>query len=341
MSDEKVILFGAGEEGIKAINYLGKDKVAFFVDNDKQKIGTSVQGVLVRSVDDLKAQNGYKPLYISVSPRYIKDIENQLDALGIENYGGIKTLIEKDGFQSNSKIKGLKNKFAGKRCFIIGTGPSLRTTDLDILKDKEEITFASNKIFKIFNETSWRPQLYCISDLEVFSFYFEQICSLNLEHEFLVNIMNSKYSNEIDKQKLIGDNKYIFEIYKDEIKDVKTGKWIPNFSEHPDKYVVDGGITVTYSMIQWAYFLGFKEVYLLGVDFNYEDLTGMDRKKGDHFCENYIEKGEVVNNPKIEESLKAYEVAEKFSKEHNFRIYNATRGGKLEVFERVDFDSLF
>lgn len=23
------------------------------------------------------------------------------------------------------------------------------------------------------------------------------------------------------------------------------------------------------------------------------------------------------------------------------RIYNATRGGKLEVFERVDFDSLF
>lgn len=341
MDDKKIILFGAGEEGIKAFNYLGKDRVAFFVDNDKKKIGTMVQDVLVCSVDEIKKQQIHMPLYISVSHKYIQDIENQLNMLGIENYGLAQALIKKEGFCSNPKIRGLKDKFKGKRCFIIGTGPSLRTEDLELLKNKDEIAFASNKIFKIFNKTSWRPQLYCISDLEVFLFYFDKICSLNFEYEFLVNIMNSKYCDKIDKQQLIGDNKYIFEIYKDEIRDAKTGKWVPNFSEHPDKYIVDGGITVTYAMIQWAYFLGFKEVYLLGVDFNYEDLTGMDSKKGDHFCENYIERGELVNNPKIEESFKAYEVAEKFSREHNFRIYNATRGGKLEVFERVDFDSLF
>ena len=37
----------------------------------------------------------------------------------------------------------------------------------------------------------------------------------------------------------------------------------------------------------------------------------------------------------------AYQYAEKYSRENGFRVYNATRGGYLEVFERVDFDSLF
>ena len=43
-------------------------------------------------------------------------------------------------------------------------------------------------------------------------------------------------------------------------------------------------------------------------------------------------------NPKTE---MAYQAAEKYAEEHGIKIYNATRGGRLEVFERVDFDSLF
>ena len=37
----------------------------------------------------------------------------------------------------------------------------------------------------------------------------------------------------------------------------------------------------------------------------------------------------------------AYQKAETYSRKHGFRIYNATRGGRLEAFERVDFDGLF
>ena len=36
----------------------------------------------------------------------------------------------------------------------------------------------------------------------------------------------------------------------------------------------------------------------------------------------------------------AYEYADKYSREHGFRIYNATRGGFLEKFERVSLDEL-
>ena len=37
---------------------------------------------------------------------------------------------------------------------------------------------------------------------------------------------------------------------------------------------------------------------------------------------------------------KCYEVCDTYAKAHGIKIYNATRGGKLEVFERVDFDDL-
>ena len=58
-------------------------------------------------------------------------------------------------------------------------------------------------------------------------------------------------------------------------------------------------------------------------------------------CDNYLNQGEVVNQPNLERCERAYKRAEIYSRDNGFRIYNATRGGKLEVFERVDFDSLF
>ena len=47
-----------------------------------------------------------------------------------------------------------------------------------------------------------------------------------------------------------------------------------------------------------------------------------------------------INLPKVVEMTRAYISAEKYSREHGFRIFNATRGGKLEVFERVNFDTI-
>ncbi len=46
--------------------------------------------------------------------------------------------------------------------------------------------------------------------------------------------------------------------------------------------------------------------------------------------------------PNLEASYYAYCSAEEYCKQHNYemRIYNATRGGKLEVFQRVNFDDI-
>ena len=73
-------------------------------------------------------------------------------------------------FQNHRKsdwkaIKKFQGKFQGKRCFIIGSGPSLTVSDLDHLKG--EYTFASNKIFAVFDKTAWRPTFYVVSDNDI------------------------------------------------------------------------------------------------------------------------------------------------------------------------------
>ena len=58
---------------------------------------------------------------------------------------------------SGKRIALYKNKYTGRRCFIVANGPSLRPEDLDLLHDRGEITFGMNRIYKLFDQTSWRP----------------------------------------------------------------------------------------------------------------------------------------------------------------------------------------
>lgn len=337
MKNNKVLIFfGAGNEGIKLIDLLGKDNVAFFVDNDQEKQGSNIQGIPIYNPKKILETHNFN-IYITVSNQFVEEIEKQLKNMGIQEYKLACKIPKAELFQPNEKISQLKNHFNKKRCFIIGTGPSLEISDLEKLKKNGEICFASNKIFKLFSKTDWRPLLYCVCDKEVFSHYYDIICNLELEYEFLMDICKTKYKNVIDAHKLMGEHQYIFDIFNEKKLDESTQEMLPTFSLEADRYLVEG-MTVTYFIIQLAYFLGFTEMYLLGVDFSYEDMTGRDMGKNDHFCKGYIEKNEIVNKPRIEESLKAYKTAEMVSREYGFRVYNATRGGCLEVFERVNLD---
>ena len=95
--------------------------------------------------------------------------------------------------------------------------------------------------------------------------------------------------------------------------------------------------------MQIAVYMGIKDIYLLGCDFNYShgiDISGRyfeNRNVVDHFDK----AGQVDSTPNLQYNYRAYLAAEKYARSHGFRIYNATRGGKLDVYERVDFDSLF
>lgn len=222
-----------------------------------------------------------------------------------------------------------KNIHKGKRIFVIGTGPSLRLEDLDTLYRNHEICIACNKIYRIYDKTPWRADYFGFLDGRVI-----EDCK-----EDIPGIPNTVF---------LGDS-YHYDV-NDYIKDVsyfhyKEEGFYPNYPRFSDDFTKGfyAGGTTTYSFgIQLAAYLGATEIILLGVDF---DIKGNVTSPENHFIEDYFKDNEAEKYKSAvfrrEVVLKAYEGAEVYSRNHGFRIYNATRGGSLEAFERVDFDALF
>lgn len=237
---------------------------------------------------------------------------------------------------NNSKnidiLKSFFKKYENKRCFIVGNGPSLNIADLESIKN--EITFGFNRIYYMFDKTDWRPTFYCSEDIQILQNSVDEINKLDLEYKFIPIILKDDYKIDIKNAT------YFNQIYN------KDRSKMPDFSNDIAKYIACGG-TVTYTAIQMAAYMGFKEIYLIGVDHSfarYIDKDGNlieDKNLKDYFCDEYNKDKDKLNIPRLDESTKSYMKAEEYSRQHGFRIYNATRGGKLEVFERVDFDKLF
>lgn len=221
----------------------------------------------------------------------------------------------------NIGIETFKNKHLDRRCFIVATGPSLTMNDLGVLENNREITFSVNKIFNAFKETTWRP-IYYVSDYYRFvKNNSDDIDAIDCEAKFIGDTDKTFWEKEHDR------NVYKFHKHYEYYFD-RGPKFSDDFSQR--SYT---GLTVTYSCIQLAVYMGFKEIYLLGVDCNY--IMGSD---SNYFFSN--EKKDFEDH-QIDKTILAYQSAKQYADKHNIKIYNATRGGKLEVFERVDFDSLF
>ena len=88
-------------------------------------------------------------------------------------------------------IRSLKNAFKGLRCFIIGNGPSLTPSDLD--KIKNEVSFAANRIYYMFDKTEWRPTFYMCCDKEAIMMNFSSIVDLPVKTKF-IEVTSKKYN---------------------------------------------------------------------------------------------------------------------------------------------------
>lgn len=224
-----------------------------------------------------------------------------------------------------------KDIHKNQRCFIIGTGPSLRPSDLDKLKQHNEICFGSNRIYEIFDKTDWRPTYYANQDFQLIEKTFESIKKIKCERKFLPIDVKKYFEGENDISYFILKHKDYYP------KDAEFSFDLTDF--------VGQGFTVTYGLIQIAKYMGFNEIYLLGIDHNYSVSLNEKGVPVYNDTKDYFEGSKTTNQginlPRVVESTVAYMTAEKVSRKNNFRVFNATRGGKLEAFERVDFDSLF
>ena len=231
-------------------------------------------------------------------------------------------------------LKTLKGIHAGKRCFVIGNGPSLTGKDLDELCG--EYTFAANRIFKIFQETSWRPSYYMTLDLRVIREVQEQLKDYELGHIF-VHWSRSKIRGATNKLTRVYCEQLAFDIHRTRYNDTSA-----YFSEDVSDHFSTGW-TVTFAMIQLAVYMGFTEIYLLGVDHSYSHTIDDSGKANfDPTVQDYFDNRKYKNTypARLQSAQYSFEIAKEYCDNHGIKIFNATRGGKLEVFERVDFDTL-
>ena len=233
---------------------------------------------------------------------------------------------------NTKKLLTLKNKHVGERCFVIGNGPSLSINDLDKLKN--EVSFAANKIYLAFDQTDWRPTYYCVEDHLVLQQNLKEINNLQGMIKLIPEAMNNW---------VLGIKGAIF----------YNLLWSDFYPDFP-KFGIDAletlywGSTVIYSMMQLACFMGIRDIYLIGVDFNFNipenvkqngiELTSTGEIN--HFHPNYRKPGEKWHVPNLHVQEKSFGSAKSEIQKLGGCIYNATRGGKLEVFPRVDFDKI-
>ena len=234
-----------------------------------------------------------------------------------------------------ARLKTLKNCHVNKdRCFVIGNGPSLKKTDLTLLKN--DITFGVNAIFLI----GFIPTYYVVADNLVCEDRAEEI---------------NQFSGAAIKFFPVA-RAYCIQRNKDTVFYVEGGEYkkYPGFSKNVSEYIFPDK-TVTYANLQLAYHMGFKKVYLIGMDHDYTFPSRYDHEKVDkgsavitsksndpnHFHPDYFGKGFRWRDPEMHLIEAAYRKAKSIFEDEGRIIYNATIGGKLEIFERVEYLSLF
>lgn len=233
----------------------------------------------------------------------------------------------------NLELEKFHNMCQGRRCFIVATGPSLRMEDLNTLQKHGELCISMNGIYHAFDEVTWRPDFFVIA------------AATNAKIDAIIDEMDVRYKMVADSNLGFWQKKHPENVYR-------YHHFVADL-EHPETSFSDdlvqglyGNSTVTNMCIQVAIYLGCNEIYLLGTDFSkVVNVKGRVTHFSSAYDANYTK--EELTTGYTDDYLQhlmllGYQAARKYADEHPpLKIYNATRGGCLEVFERVDFDSLF
>jgi hypothetical protein len=325
----RTVIFGAGTDCQRLLQRgLPGEEVIALIDNDPAKQETSLHGYPVLSPTVLRSL-AYDRLRIATSES--PSLRRQALALGVPEEKLWCPLLEPE---NRHRLSALRAKHAGQRAVIVGNGPSLQLRDLDILQEQAGLVkIAFNKIYLAYDRTRFRPDYLMVEDF--------------LVAEINAAALNAHYG--------------CFKLYRDTLlrwlepdrETVLFGMTVRepdergaiSFSDDPLEFFWGG--SVTYTAMQFASYLGCSEIVIVGVDFRFSEPQADERRvftstgEQNHFLPEYRPPGERWNRPRPEVTTAAYCAALENASRHGRKIVNATRGGHLEIFPRVDFDRVF
>jgi hypothetical protein len=226
---------------------------------------------------------------------------------------------------SMRQLAALKDAHRGQRCFVIGNGPSLKKTDLTRLEN--EYTFGMNRIYLMFPELGFPTSFY----VAVNSLVIEQ-CAADIRTLPVPKFLSWRSRNLIEPTQ---DTIFLHTTYSG-----------PKFARDARGRLWEGA-TVTNVCLQLAFHMGFEQAILIGVDHSYSAKGKPNQtvvSQGDdpnHFDAKYFGKGFRWQLPDLDTSEQGYYMARQAYESAGRQVLDATIGGKLTVFPKVDYDSLF
>ena len=153
------------------------------------------------------------------------------------------------------KLYGLRDKHKGERCFILGMGPSLNKTDITLLNN--EYTFGVNGIYMVEN---FIPVYYVMISADFWKTHVEGVKNVRCERRFIP----ADTIGELDSD--VPTSWINFQRPIRSFGGISTPRPL-YFSKKPHR-VIQGGGTVIFVCLQLAYYMGFKQAIILGVDCN-------------------------------------------------------------------------
>lgn len=230
------------------------------------------------------------------------------------------------------ELSDFKDKHVGERIFLVGSGPSLAYTNLDLIKD--ETSFAMNNIALIYPYTEWRPTYYWnTSSLSTWLQHWIDCANLAIRFG-QPSFLRDKHPYD-DAPNIVSVRHRAAWLY-----DAETGErakcYYPAWSTGVEK-IVFHYLGSAYSLLQVVIYMGFEEVILLGIDNRY-DTDGPV-----HFLPEYD--GTQVYTQKFRKTekgrqRKSWVAARYHTARHGLKIYDATVDGELDVFPKVVLEDI-
>jgi glycosyltransferase involved in cell wall biosynthesis len=251
-----------------------------------------------------------------------------------------------------------KDSKLGKRCWLMGNGPSLNEMDLSLFGG--ETVFCSNSAYLLFNRISWCPEFHVCVDTRVLPDTRHEIAEMLIANPAMTGFYPSELAiydgtgRTLNTRLLLPrlSNKYHFRLKNMQMDNLPRSAFSLDVNDHlctPN--------TVTIAMLQLACYMGFADIMLMGCDTSYKlmdtvsqqgpvladkegeklFLTSTEDDDCNHFDPTYFGRGRQWHNPKVDDMIRHYTYAKQILDEAGIRVRNATVGGNLEVFERVDY----
>lgn len=231
-----------------------------------------------------------------------------------------------------------RDKHKGRRAFVIVNGPSLKKQDMRLLKG--EITFVVSGFWKHPIVELWQPTYYTFLDKNFFV-HNESIAKF-------YNELNSKIKKSIFFLPLLRG--YEFNEKYNYLNRGRTFYIASNGDPFPSvdlTSLIQGFAGVSAFALAQAIYMGCSPIYLLGFDHDYLANRGTDH----HFYEGGTLQGlkgtsvpripydvEMEANYRLWQSYRSLKTA---AESKNIKIFNATSGGYLDVFDRIDYENIF